>query len=447
MKTVLSFALMAIVASMIVAPAFADTRLDSLVNLATQARSQIKVQLDKMPGVSDELRALYDQGNQETELLISAVKQGNVEQAKQHFRSAMKIFKQISQTFSEPSSPPVQRITPPQADTSAPQLDPTILTTYKNDIDRTEKHVSMLKGLVAKSNFAVDFSKVDELVRIARSSLAENDIQSVERIFGELKSALAQVQDAIKEQTRAQKDDRARQFINRQISKIDAKLSELEPNLDESIKPKFVAAQELVIQLKGQTPVDEAAKLLKLLDSMVKEIESYVKSKRALANTPVETPKIAETPKPVETPKPTTERAETEERRAAPEAATPAEKPAADSKEERAKQREAVKNQRASAELARSEARLAEIQPHVDDNIKPKFERAESLLSKLKNQEVASSSDHKRTVKMLNLLLDQMEQYIRSLQTSEQDTNPDQEIKEQIRSQESEEKRPSKQNQ
>ncbi|MGI0004383.1 MAG: hypothetical protein ACREAX_03700, partial [Candidatus Nitrosotenuis sp.] len=91
-------------------------------------------------------------------------------------------------------------------------------------------------------------------------------------------------------------------------------------------------------------------------------------------------------------------------------------------------------------------ARLAEIRPHVDENIKPKLERAESLFFKLKNQETASNSDYKRTVKMLNLLLDQMEQYIRSLQT--ENTNPDQEtsINEQLRNQESEEKRPSKQN-
>ena len=89
MKTILTFALMMLVVGMVVGtPAFADSKLDSLVNLATQARSQVKLQLDKLPGVSDEVNALYNQGSQETELLISAAKQGDAAQVKQQIGRA-----------------------------------------------------------------------------------------------------------------------------------------------------------------------------------------------------------------------------------------------------------------------------------------------------------------------------------------------------------------------
>ena len=54
MKTILAMALFALVVSMMVAPAFADSKLDSFVNLANQARTQVKIQLDKMPSAPEE---------------------------------------------------------------------------------------------------------------------------------------------------------------------------------------------------------------------------------------------------------------------------------------------------------------------------------------------------------------------------------------------------------
>jgi len=60
-----------------------------------------------------------------------------------------------------------------------------------------------------------------------------------------------------------------------------------------------------------------------------------------------------------------------------------------------------------------------------------------------------SNSDYNRTIKMLNLLLDQMERYIKSSQPSDGTTSSEQAApaKEQSKSQDSEEKRLLKQNQ
>ncbi len=415
MKRILSFALMAIVASMIVAPAFADSKLDSLVNLATQARSQIKVQLVKLPSVSDEVKALYDQGNQETESLISAARQGDVDQAKLHFRSAMKIFKQISLTFSEPAQTALK--TPPQA-APAREFD------YGNAIKRIVVYTNTLKGLVAKNNLPVDFTRIDSLIQLSKTSLANDDIPTLEKTFAELKTAITETQRTIKEMTTQRVSDRAKSFANSYITKIDAILSQSkELGLSDEDIAILNKAKEEILSANDPNRIIIIIKRYSI-NLNLSETQGNVQSRQAQPAAP--------------------EKTETEEKRPDPETAAPAEKPTADTREERAKQREAAKNQRIADELARSEARLAEIQPHVDDSIKPKFERAESLLIKLKNQETVSDSDHKRTVKMLNLLLDQMEQYIRSLESSES-TTPNQE---QIRNQESEEKkRPSKQEQ
>ncbi|MGI0003961.1 MAG: hypothetical protein ACREAX_01560, partial [Candidatus Nitrosotenuis sp.] len=192
MKTILSLALMALVLSVVVAPAFADSRIDSLVNLATQARMQVKVQLDKMPGVSDEIRTLYDQGNQETELLISAAKQGDVVQAKQHFLSAMKIFKQISLTFSEQAQPQAAlKTTPPPQAAQVPEFD------YGNSIKRIEAYTNTLKALTAKNNLSVDFTKIDSLIQLSKTSIANNDMSTLEKTFADLKTAITDTQNII----------------------------------------------------------------------------------------------------------------------------------------------------------------------------------------------------------------------------------------------------------
>lgn len=427
MKAILSFVLMAIVASMIVAPAFADSKLDSLVNLATQARSQIKAHLEKLPSVSDEVKSLYEQGNQETESLISAARDGDSAQAKQHFMSAMKIFKQITLTFSE-SAPPQAALKTAQPQTpSAPEFD------YGNAIKRIEAYTKTLKGLTAKNNLSVDFTRIDSLIQLSKTSLENGDAPTLEKAFSELKTAITETQKSMKEMTTQRVTDRAKSFANKYITKIDAVLSQSkELGLSDEDVAKLNEAKEEILSANDPTKIIVIVKRYSI-NLNLSELQSNAQQRQAQPAVP--------------------EKVETEEKRQAPEAA-PADRQASDSKEERAKQREAIKNQRAVEEIASSEARLSEIQPYLDENIKLKFEKAESLLSKLKNQD-AGSSDYKRTAKTLNTLLDQMEQYIRSTQTREQPTtqdqenreetrNPDREIKERPRNPEFEERRSSK---
>jgi len=385
MKQILTFALIALVASMIVGlpTTFANSTLDSLVNIATKARTQVQFQLEMTANVSDDLKALFERGSQETELLISAVKQNDVAQAKQHFLAAMKIFKQVSIELSEPQ----QAVT-----TLKTQVDPAILTRYQNDIDRTEKYVDMLKDLVAKNNFAVDFSKVEELIQNARSSLAASDIPSIERIMGQLRVALTDIQNAIREQTIESQNERVRSFVTDYIAKIDAKLTEFEPYMDETIEPKFEAARQTIAELKNQTSADEATKLLRHLDSLVKEIETYVQTKR--------------------------EQPATQEEQAQEATQARVEEQKTELKQEPSTQDD-TKNQKIPAEVLRLEARLANIKPFVDENIQTKFETSERLLTKLINQETSGYADYLRTVRILGSLVDSLERYVDSLQNND----------------------------
>lgn len=408
MKTILSFALMALVASMMISTplVFADARLDSLVNLAMQARSQVKLQLDRAQNVSDETKALYEQGSQQTELLVAAAKQGNVEEAKQHFLAAMKIFRQITQTFSEAPQEVVSiKSTPPQAP-PVPQFD------YENAIKRIENTVKMLKTSAAKNNLPVDFSKIDNLIQLAKTSIENGDTPTLEKSYGELKNAISEMQNTIKELTMQRSNDRARSFVNSYITKIDAMLAKAkELNLsDEDIAKLNKIKEELA---STSDPNQIIIKIKRYSITISTEAAPQAKQVRAAE----------------------TEKSQTEETRQEP--------PKTTESENQLKQ-ESDKSQKLADELAQLEARLAQIQPYVDENIKPKFDRVESLLSKLKNQEITNNSDYNRTVKMVDMLLDQIERYVRSLQDNTRSTQDSNEQNQNIGP---EPKRPSKKDQ
>ncbi|NDB47352.1 MAG: hypothetical protein EB163_08760, partial [Nitrososphaeria archaeon] len=213
MKTALTFALFALVASMIIAPAFADSKLDSFVNLASQARTQVKIQLDKMPSAPDDVKSQYAQGDSETEQLIASVKKGDAAEAKKHFLLAMKAFRQVTQYFSDaPTTVSALPINPPAASKIAPPTDQAPDFDYGNALKRFEANIAILKAVAAKNNLQVDFGKIDSLLQTAKANLASGDMVTLEKTFADLKAAGTDLQTSIKDMVRTRSDTRAVSF-------------------------------------------------------------------------------------------------------------------------------------------------------------------------------------------------------------------------------------------
>jgi uncharacterized protein YjaG (DUF416 family) len=320
--------------------AFAATTMDSLVNLATQARSQIKIQLDRTADVSAEVREMYAKGDAETNSLIAAVERGNDSAAKQHFMSAMKIFRQITQTFSEQAQ--AARDTTP-AETTLSVATQASEVVSRNNLIRAEKYIETLRNSAVKNNLDVDFGKAYEIIKNAKDSLAKGDYSKVDALLEELKVVQAQIQEQIKEQSIQQSNARVRAFVSdylaqidailnqttelglteedvakltqikrelemtqdanqlvvkikhysvtinivdyrnekigSEISKIERKLAGLEADSDDETKSKIDTARQMIIRIKNSTSSDEKVKGLALLDSTIKEIEVHIKSK------------------------------------------------------------------------------------------------------------------------------------------------------------------------
>ncbi|HET8720125.1 MAG TPA: hypothetical protein VFM64_03930, partial [Candidatus Nitrosotenuis sp.] len=68
-------------------------------------------------------------------------------------------------------------------------------------------------------------------------------------------------------------------------------------------------------------------------------------------------------------------------------------------------------------------ARLAGIEPFVDDSIKPRYETAQSLLLKLKNQGTTSKGEYDMTMRVLNFLVDDLEKKVKSMQEHEKNAS------------------------
>lgn len=452
MKTALTFALFALVTSMIVAPAFADSKLDSFVNLANQARTQVKIQLDKMPYAPDDVKSQYAQGDSETEQLITSVKKGDATEAKKHFLSALKAFKQVTQYFSDAPTPAsISTINPPAASKIAPPADQTPDFDYGNALKRFEANIAILKAVAAKNNLQVDFVKIDTLLQTSKANLASGDMATLEKTFADLKAAGVDIQTTIKNMVADQSNKRLVSFANKYTTKIDAVLAQakdlnmseeqiaklqkakeelsssggdpsqlvikikrvyqinldlldaknqkilseiskqesrlalLEPKIDPTIQPKFDAAKAILASLKDPTSTDDPIKLLRALDSTIKEIESYFMSLQSNAEvSKLDQSQSADTKFQVDTLK-------------------------ADSKQDKQKGKD-VKGQKSNAEVSKLEAKLADLEPQIDDVIKPKFDSAKSMLAKLKD----NGADSKKTLKAINSLIDEISQYVDS---------------------------------
>jgi len=374
----LSIILTVLVAGMIFSamPAvLADSQLDSLVNIVTQARTQVKLQLDRADNVPDDIKTLYEQGNSETELLINSVRQQDIAQSKQHFLSAMKIFKQISMTFSSTQTSPKAATAPQVMQTK--QALPTADIDYKTSISRMENYVNILKGLVAKNNISIDFTKLDELIQNAKADIAKGDMISVEKTYDELKAAITDTQNLIKEKTNQKLVDRAKSFANEYIVKIDALINnakELGISDDDVAKLKQVK--------ESLSTTNDPSQIIVKVQRMITINVDINDSRNQRATVQADSIKTENA----------SEKALTQDRNV---------------KQEQ-KQREAKAQD--SSQIGRLEARLAKLESSIDDNIQSKFDSAKSLLSKLKSQ--TSGDIDQRTLKSLDALIREIESYV-----------------------------------
>ena len=210
----LAFVLLALVGSMVLtsipAQIFADPQLDSLLRIANQARDNIKIRLSQLAIVPNEISKLYEQGSAETDALAKSVVGQDMSSSKQHFLSAMRLFKEASDKISS-SSPAIV----------GEPLPPTDMSRLKTAIIKMEKDAERLKALAAKNNLVIDFTEFDKLIQIARQNLDQGNADEVNSTLRAANQFILDAYTSLSATAKQRVTDRAKDFVSKQIEGLD----------------------------------------------------------------------------------------------------------------------------------------------------------------------------------------------------------------------------------
>ena len=231
------FAFLAIALSMIFGTipnyVFADSQSETMIQIAIQARDQLKIQLSKTNS-SNDLNNLFNEGLAKVELLKEATKIGDTPKAREHFLSAMKIFREISQQITQQQSLEI--------DKSAAQSQPS----RSNEIERLERYLNTLKGIANKNNLDIDFSKIEKLIENTKQD--QKDVDYDERTsIKEIKQEIIILQKSLKEKTSSSTTERAKSFAKKHLYELDRLISQAKEIgvSDDTIKQLYEARGNL----------------------------------------------------------------------------------------------------------------------------------------------------------------------------------------------------------
>jgi hypothetical protein len=291
----LTLVLLVLVGSMILtsisSQVYADPQLDSLLRIANQARDNIKIRLSQLATIPDEIAKLYREGSAETDALAQSITKEDVSSSRQHFLSAMKLFRDVSNKMH--SLTPIDP--PPPPDT----------TRYKKAIDRMEKDGEMVKALATKYNLNIGFTEFDNLIQTARQHLNAGNLEEVTKTLEIAKQFLIHTHNSIKDVVKQKPSDRDRsntaneipstpQTSDEAISAKDSKLERIKTkiqtieeqlnSLSEKASENEVAAQwlkrafSLVEKAKGELDKspDKAMRTLNEIDKIIRMIQRIV---------------------------------------------------------------------------------------------------------------------------------------------------------------------------
>ena len=279
----LAFILFALVGSMILAipmQAYADVQLDSLLRIANQARDNIKIRLSQLETIPSEISQLYGQGSAETDALAKSVAEGDITVAKQHFLSAMKLFKDASDKISSSTPAIVEE-----------SLSPTDKSRLKTEIIRIENDANRLKAVATKNNIEIDFIEFDNLIQIAKQNLDAGNIDELNKTLGVAKQFLLDAYNSISEVAKQRTSDRAKVFATKQIESLDKLISQAKDlGLSQDIIDNLQAAKEklqkvsdaseIVLETKGINTIREklGASTVDRINTIIKQFESKIEN-------------------------------------------------------------------------------------------------------------------------------------------------------------------------
>jgi len=262
MKKILSFVLLILVSSMILGgmtnPAQAQTDPYILLKIAKHAQKQLENQINQ--DSSDKIKQLFKDGAQQIKALEESLKNNEIDLAKQHFLSAMRIFKEVSQQLSINQSSPAEIAT-----LKATAEDPSA------DLLRMQNYVDNLKIIAKKYNTSVNFSDIDNLFVTAKKQIIDRQFDDALQTISKIKQITVDFNNKIREYASQQEQSRAKEYAQKYLEQLDRLIENAKnKGLSEDIIQKLETARE---NLSSATNPHEIIKQVREIISIKEQFE------------------------------------------------------------------------------------------------------------------------------------------------------------------------------
>lgn len=246
---------------------YADPQLDTLVNIATQAKNNLNIRISQISNVSVEITSLYQQGSSETDALIKATTVQDTESAKQHFLSAMNFFKETN-----------DKINSLNATESNDQQRGDIVK-LQSEITRLTKIAGTLRTVAITNHANFDFAPFDTSIQQAKQALDAGKIDEASKSIATANQLIVDAHQDLSEIAQERTNDRAKDFTEKQIERFD-QINDLNTtqNYSTSISNTTISTMNAT-QTLSENPGEMVAKLRKLVaEGNVNEALKIIKS-------------------------------------------------------------------------------------------------------------------------------------------------------------------------
>jgi len=265
MKNITSFGLLILVASMalggMTSNVSAQDDTTGLLKIAKRAQEQIHNQISA--DSSDKVKRLFEEGTQEVNALEIALRSDNIDSAKEHFLSAMKIFKEIFRHISTSD-----RVSAESATVTHPVTEDTTVKDPSNLLQRLQGYVDSLKTIAKKHNALIDFSELDELFAKTRQQISDHQFALALETLYEIKETIAEVKRELHEEASKHESQRAEEYAQKYLEQLDRLIENAKKQgvADEIIEKLETAKENLSSADNPREIIKEIRKIMSIKD-------------------------------------------------------------------------------------------------------------------------------------------------------------------------------------